>query len=61
VLKEPDRDAEAKSYMWVFIGGHVSKKAVVFHYNVSRAHTVIEGAPQAHKEVYQDEKLRACA
>jgi transposase len=42
VLKEPDRHAESQSYMWVFIGGHVSQKAVVFHYNASRAHTVIE-------------------
>jgi len=42
VLKEPGRKAEDKSYMWCFIGGSPEKQFVLYHYNVSRAHTVIE-------------------
>ena len=42
VLKEPDRPAEAKSYMWCFVGGPPDKRTIMFHYNQSRAHTVIE-------------------
>lgn len=42
VLKEKDRTAEAQSFMWTFIGGPVDKRFVLYHYNPSRAHTVIE-------------------
>lgn len=42
VLKEPNRKAEDKSYMWCFIGGAPKQEFVLYHYNVSRAHTVIE-------------------
>ena len=42
VLKEPGRKAEDKSYMWCFIGGSPEQRFVLYHYNVSRAHTVIE-------------------
>lgn len=42
VLEEPGRKAEDKAYMWCFIGGTESKRFVLYHYNPSRAHTVIE-------------------
>lgn len=40
VLKEPDRPAEAKSYMWCFIGGPPTKRSIIYHYDISRAHAV---------------------
>lgn len=40
VLKEPDRPPESKSYMWVFIGGPPEKRSIIYHYDVSRGHTV---------------------
>ena len=42
VLKEPNRKAEDKAYMWCFIGGPPEQQFVLYHYNISRAHTVIE-------------------
>jgi transposase len=42
VLKEPNRKPEDKSYMWCFIGGSPEERCVIYHYNISRAHTVIE-------------------
>jgi transposase len=42
VLKEPNRKAEDKAYMWCFIGGPSEQRCVIYHYNISRAHTVIE-------------------
>jgi transposase len=42
VLKEPNRKAEDKAYMWCFIGGAPEQRCVIYHYNISRAHTVIE-------------------
>jgi transposase len=42
VLKEPGRKPEAKAYMWCFIGGSPEKRCVIYHYNISRAHTVLE-------------------
>ena len=42
VLKEKDRPAEANSFMWCFIGGAPPRRSVIYHYNRSRAHTVIE-------------------
>jgi len=42
VLKELNRKAEDKAYMWCFIGGSPEKRCVIYHYNISRAHTVIE-------------------
>ncbi len=41
VLKEDGRPAEAQSYMWCFIGGPPDKRSIIYHYNQSRAHTVI--------------------
>lgn len=40
VLKEPDRPAESKSYMWVFIGGSPEKRSIIYHYDISRSHAV---------------------
>jgi transposase len=40
VLKEPGRKAQAKSWMWVFVGGPPGKEAVVFQYDESRAHDI---------------------
>jgi len=42
VLKEPDRSAQTPSFMWCFIGGPPEKRSVMYHYNPSRAHTVLE-------------------
>jgi transposase len=42
VLKEPNRKAEDKAYMWCFIGGSAEKRCVIYHYNISRGHAVIE-------------------
>lgn len=42
VLKEKERPPEAHSFMWTFIGGPPDKRFVLYHYNPSRAHTVIE-------------------
>ena len=41
VLKEPDRAAEAKSYMWCFIGGPPDKRSIIYHYDQSRGHGVV--------------------
>jgi len=41
VLKEAERSPESQSYMWCFIGGSREKRSVIYHYNPSRAHTVI--------------------
>ena len=49
VLKEPDRKPQDKSYMCVYLGGPVGKKAVVFTYTTSRASKV-------HKEFLADFK-----
>lgn len=42
VLKEKDRPPDAQSFMWTFIGGPTDKRFVLYHYNQSRAHGVIE-------------------
>ena len=42
VLKEKDRPPDAQSYMWCFIGGPPEKRSIIYHYNVSRAHHVVE-------------------
>lgn len=36
VLKEPGRDAEAKSYVWVFIGGPSRRRSIIYHYSPTR-------------------------
>lgn len=40
VLKEPDRDADAKSYMWVFRGGTPGKPLIIYRYAPSRSGNV---------------------
>ncbi len=40
VLKEKDRLATQKSYMWLFIGGPPDKRAFVYQYHPTRAHQV---------------------
>ena len=40
VLKEPGRKPQDKSWMWVFLGGPVEKKSVVFQYETGRSHTI---------------------
>lgn len=42
VLKEVDRRAEQKGYMWCFIGGPINKRSIVYHYDPGRSHTIIE-------------------
>lgn len=42
VLKETDRAAQSKSYMWCFIGGSPDKRSIFYHYDPGRAHTIIE-------------------
>lgn len=42
VLKEPDRPATTKSYMWVLGGGPPKKPAWIYHYAPSRSHTVLD-------------------
>ena len=42
VLKEAGRSPQSESYMWCFIGGNPERRAIVYHYNPSRSHTVIE-------------------
>jgi len=37
VLNEPDKPNDSKSYMWVYRGGALEKKAVVYDYQASRA------------------------
>jgi transposase len=37
VLKEPDRPAQSKSYMWVTIGYPDQKKLIIYHYHKSRS------------------------
>lgn len=36
VLKEPDRRAQTKSYMWCFLGGPPDKRAIIYQYHPSR-------------------------
>ncbi|PIQ42607.1 MAG: hypothetical protein COW05_08955 [Gammaproteobacteria bacterium CG12_big_fil_rev_8_21_14_0_65_46_12] len=38
VLKEPDKPAQSKSYMWCFGGGPPDRFSVVYHYHPSRTH-----------------------
>lgn len=40
VLKEPDRKAESKSYMWLFIGGDPDERCFVYQYSPSRGHQI---------------------
>ena len=40
VLKEPDRTAESKSYMWLFIGGKEKERCYIYQYNSSRGHEI---------------------
>ena len=40
VLKEKDRLATQKSYMWLFIGGPPDKRAFVYQYHPTRSHQV---------------------
>jgi transposase len=40
VLKEKDRLASHKSYMWLFIGGSPSKRAFVYQYHPTRSHQI---------------------
>jgi transposase len=40
VLKEKDRKASSKSYMWVFGGGSPDKFCYIYNYNQSRSHEV---------------------
>jgi len=37
VLKEKDRTAESKSYMWYFAGGPIEKRCIVYEYHPTRA------------------------
>lgn len=40
VLREPGREAEKQSYMWMFAGGSPDKFSYVYRYNASRAHDI---------------------
>lgn len=40
VLKESERKAESKSYMWAFGGGSPQKFCYIYHYSESRSHEV---------------------
>lgn len=40
VLKEPGRDPQSKSWMWVSAAGPPGARTVLFHYNASRSHRV---------------------
>ena len=40
VLKEPNKPAQSKSYMWVMKGGPPQHPVVLFRYDPSRAQTV---------------------
>lgn len=40
VLKEKDRLPTQKSYMWLFIGGPPSRRAIVYQYHPTRGHSV---------------------
>ena len=42
VLKEPDKVAQSKSYMWVMKGGPPGHPAIVYHYDPSRSQSVPE-------------------
>ncbi len=40
VLKEPDRRAQSKSYMWCFIGGPPDQRSIIYQYHPSRKGTI---------------------
>jgi hypothetical protein len=40
VLKEKDRPATSKSYMWLFIGGPPDKRAFIYQYHPTRSHKI---------------------
>ena len=40
VLKEKNRLPTQKSYMWLFIGGQPSKRAIVYQYHPTRSHQI---------------------
>lgn len=42
VLREPGREAEKQSYMWVFGGGPPEQRVFLYHYSPSRSASVVE-------------------
>lgn len=42
VLKETERPASSKSYMWLFAGGPPEKRSFIYQYDPSRSHAVAE-------------------
>jgi transposase len=42
VLNEPGRRAQAKSYMWCFIGGPPDERAIIYQYHPTRAGNIVD-------------------
>ncbi len=59
VLKEPERSASQKSYMWVTVGYHQGKKIVLFHYHQSRSKPVAEHLTERYRGFIQTDGYAA--
>jgi transposase len=59
VLKEPERLAAQKSYMWVTVGYHHGKKIVLFHYHQSRSKAVAEELTKEYRGYIQTDGYAA--
>lgn len=55
VLKEKDRSAHDKSYMWVLRSGAPERPGVLFHYSPSRSSRVAQGLLSSYKGVVQSD------
>jgi transposase len=59
VLREPEREAGQKSYMWVTVGRHEGKKIVLFHYHPSRSGAVAEELTKGYRGYIQTDGYAA--
>jgi transposase len=59
VLKEPERSASQKSYMWVTVGYRQGKKIVLFHYHQSRSKAVAEELTKGYRGYIQTDGYAA--
>jgi transposase len=59
VLDEPGREAENKSYMWVFRGGGLGNPVVYFQYDPSRSGEVARGVLSGYRGYVQTDGYQA--
>jgi len=55
VLKEPERSAHTKSYMWIFRGGNPQKPSLVYQYHPTRSSSVLLEFLESYKGAVQSD------